>query len=401
MLPDGIKQTIHAYLRDEFEDNRHIYFNQYFSSKNLKSDTLEEVVEEIHGRNSHSFGDLEADGKFVRVNESPILFWQLPKERWLIVFSSKQPQSLRRRIQKLDNYIGWLQEYWIKSDVVDDLYTEFSPDDESVNVERKWDPYHIYQRESEIPQELEQYYNDHIEEFVEKGIEFNIRTPSWMVEDALSQGLQDQLLNKSEISKSRFTYRPESTSLLASDGGDEDEEVEAGVTVRRGGEVVHRSGHPDATFGLIERIENEQDIYSEFDSIVPDSEFESVDDGRMQPVSYEPGKHLRVRFDERQFDENASLTLSNLLTVGQNDVDIHGVILERDELEFVAKAYTAYDGGEFEVHFEEGKFGNATLLIKPISGTTSGLVYFYHKLGEKFDPRISYTIENQSEEGVA
>jgi len=395
MLSKNLKHTIQAYLSEEFDEGRNIYFNQYFSSKSLRDELVRDILEEHIGVSVSSVGDLDGGGALVRISGSPILFWELPKERWLIVYSSEQGRKIRNRLQKIDDYVGWLIEVWIEGDVVDDLYKQFSPQDESINVERRWDPYYIYQRESDIPQELEEYYNEHINEFVEKGIEFNIKTPSWMVNEALNEGVQESLLKKSEISKSRFTYNPQSQGYLASDGGEDDEEVESGVTVRQGGQIVHRTGHPEATFNLIDKIEEKQDYYEEFEEAIPKSDSETLDNGIKPPVSYEPGKQVRIQFKEKEFDENASLTLSNLLTVGQNDVDIHGVIVERDELEFVARSYTSYDTGEYEVRFEKGDFGQATLLIDPISGSTSGLVYLFHKLREKFDPRVSWTVEDR------
>ena len=396
MFSNTIRDNVNAYLNEEFEDDRNIYFNQYHSSKNLSKERIEEILVEHIGVEVYNINQIEGDGQVARIDGSPILFWQLPQERWLIVYSSSQDRRTRSRLQRIDDYVGWLLEVWIRSETVDNLYRSFSPDDESINVERKWDPYYIYQRENDIPEELEHYYNEHLTEFVEQGIEFNLKTPSWMVDSALNEGLRDDLLDKSEISKTRFTFQAENTGPYASDGGVSEEPPEAGVTVRQGGQVVHRSGDSIATFELLDQIERQNQHFQEFSSVIPQQEYDELENGIIVPTNYEPGKILHLEFIEKEFDEEASLTLSNLLTVGQKDVDIHGIIAKRDELSFTAKSYTTYDNGEYEIKFTESNFGNAALKIRPVSGSVSGLTYIFHKLQEKFDPRIQYAVKERA-----
>jgi len=86
------------------------------------------------------------------------------------------------------------------------------------------------------------------------------------------------------------------------------------------------------------------------------------------------------------------------LTVGQDDVKIHGVIQWRDELEFLAETYTPFDEGEYRILFTSGENADgeerASLHIRPRSATAAGLVYIFQKLKEKFDPRVEYEIEH-------
>lgn len=409
MLTQEMKSTVQAYLLAEAEGERggYLYFDFYFSSKTLTGDTVAEFVNKTIGDGDvSSQGEIEQGGFIIRIEGAPILFWELGEERWLVAYSSKgMSQSYRNKLSKANKKIGWLLPAQFESEVVDEIYHDFSPEEESVNIERKWDPYWIYERGSEIPENLRDYYRENINEFVEQEIEFNVKTPGWLVDTAFKQGLQEDLLNKSEISKSQFTYDPSISSQTASDGGVSTEDFKSGVTIRQEGQIVHRSGVPEATFYLLDEMELRDNLFEELSTIVPERESYKRDNGIVELEHFNPGGTLTVTFKEKDFNEQASITLSNLLTIGQDDVELHGVIHWRDQLEFLAETYTPFDEGEYRVLFtsSENSEGQelATLKIKPKSATTAGLVYLFRKLKEKFDPRIKYEINSAPSEGVA
>lgn len=355
MLTKEMESTLRAYLLAETEEgtSSYLYFDFYYSSKDLNEDTATQVLRNaISSGEISSQGPIEDDGYVIRLEGSPILFWQAGEERWLISYSSSElPQSYRRKISKADKKTGWLLPAQFESDLVDDLYHEYSPKEESVNIERRWDPYLIYERDKEIPENLRDYYRENIEEFVEQEIEFNVKTPGWLVDTAFKQGVQEELLNKSEISKSRFTYDPDVSDQIASDGGVTTEDFQSTVTIRHEGQIVHRSGVPEATFRLMDEMEVRDELFEELSSIIPEREYYKRDNGIVEVEHFKPGGVLTLIFNEKKFNEQASITLSNLLTIGQNDVKLHGIIQWRDELEFLAETYTPFDEGEYQILF--------------------------------------------------
>lgn len=403
MISQELREVVSAYFRDEIESRKNLYFEQYHSSKPLDQELVEDLFTDYLSQELRNPpGKIDQGGISVRIDESPILFWEASRERLVIVYSSDISRSLRRGLSDLQKKVGWIIESSIGSEIVDNLYHEFSPDDESVNIERKWDPYHIYKRNSDIPDNLQKYYSDNIKEFVEQEIEFNLKTPQWMVEDALKEGVQEELLDKSETSKSRFVFDSMKRGVRQ-DGGAVADTGTASVTVRRKGQVVHRAGNPGATFDMIKEIEDREETLDDFEEVLPKREYSETDSGIRTLSSYEPAKALRVVFRKKEFNEEASIKLSNLVTVGQNDVDLHGVIESRGDLWFFAKVHSVYDEGEYEVlfvgedcpEFDSGFDQHAVVYIKPNSGTASGLRYIFRKLSEKFDSRVTREVVEQ------
>jgi len=402
MLSQDIRSTIRAYLLEDDDDGTqsgNLYFEFYFSSKKLNSDNVLAFLSRVLPDSSPSDPtSLDDDGLAVRISGAPILFWEVRENLWFVTYSSSSlDKKYRNKLSDSHKKIGWILPSQFDSDVVDEIYHEFSPEDENVNIERTWDPYWIYERSSDIPENLSNYYHDNIEEFVQKEIEFNVKTPGWLVDTAFNQGVQEELLNKSEISKSRFTYQPDQASQTASDGGVASADFSSKVTVRQRGEVVHRSGVPDATFSLIDEMGIHDDLFQELSSIVPERQSHQRSNGVIEIDSFQAGGSLEIVFKNKDFNEEASITLSNLLSVGQDDVDLHGVIEWRDDLEFLAETYTPFDQGEYRIlftHTDEEEEGERLpkLEISPRSATTPGIVYLFRKLKEKFDPRIEYEI---------
>jgi hypothetical protein len=402
MLNYNIRDTIEAYLEEALDSSeRNIYFEQFHSSKSLTPERVSDLLaNKLSCEISSEPDELEGGAIITRVKKAPLIFWELSGDRWLIVYSSSLDRRVRDRLSNLSKKCSWILDVWVPSEIVNELYHENSPKHEDVNIERKWDPYYIYQRTSDIPDNLLEYYNENINEFVEQEIEFNLKTPQWMVDQALKEGVQEDLLEKSEIEWSRFTYTADEE--LRQDGGVLSQ-PESTVTVRGGGQVVHRSGTIDATYDLLSTIDSKNDLLSKFDSIVPEHSFEEKKEGIVTPKSFREGSVLKITFEKKEYNEEASIKLSNLLTVGQADVKIHGVIKDRGDLWFLTNSYMTYDGSEFEILFtseEDPPFQNeyrkhASLYVRPISGTTAGLVYLYHKLKEKFDSRTDYEIVEQ------
>lgn len=404
LISTQIQSTLEAYFEDEIESaDRNIYFEQYHASKELKPDILSSLFSEELGRELVTEPTtIDPNGFSVKIDAKPILIWPISESRWLFAYTSDLNRRIRDQLSSLDKRISWLLDVWIPSDIVNDIYSQYSPQEGSINLERRWDPYYIYQRTSDIPDNLAKYYNENINEFVEQEIEFNLKTPQWMADEALKEGMQEDLIEKSEISKTRFTYAPE-RDLARSDGGAQAELGQSNVTVRNGGQIVHRTGEISATYNLMNQFDTEQHLYSEFEEVVPQQEYTQHDSGIVDLSHYDRGRVLEVVFDKKPFDEEAHIKLSNLLTVGQSDVKIHGVVKNRGELWFVTSTHMAYEGGEYEILFAgtdspnsqlDGE-QNAALYIKPISASTEGLVYLFHKLREKFDSRTTHQIIDQ------
>ena len=404
MISPTIRDTVVSYLADDFDEVRkNVYFEQYHSSKNLSVELAEEIINEFvvdKTTSTSSPRELDEGGVIIRIKSEPVLFWELPNDRWLIVYSTSIPSSYRNKLSDLDNRVGWMLEAWFPSDIVDNVFHEYSPEHESVNIERKWDPYHIYKSTSDIPENLQGYYEDNLRDFVEQEIEFNLKTPQWMVDNALEQGIEEELLNKSEISETRFTY--EGTSGVLQDGGVAVDNPNSTVTLKKSGQTVHNSGQPNATMDLLEEIDSRDNIEEELEEVLPKQKLEEADSdsGILKISDYKPAKVLKVSFTHRRYDESASITLRNLLTVGQNDVDLHGNIIQNGDLWFYAKTHSIYDSGEYEILFLNDdcppyspRFdSHAAVYLKPKSGTAPELKYVFRKLLEKFDPRAKYEI---------
>lgn len=400
-LNQDTRDTIRATLSEELTDGqKNVYFRYYVSSKDLTANLIESIITDAVDTNSPSIGEENSQTFSAWYQQQPIYFLNLNEDRWLLVFSSSLKSALQNHLLSLDSRYGWLIESWIPDEILTQVYQEYCPEDKSVNIERRWDPYWIYQRGSDIPQELQDYYENHIDEFVEKEIKFNLQTPKALVDDALQAGVKDHLLNKSELSETRFEMRIPKSDLMVSDGGiladtslSEDQYNRARVKVELNGEIVHNSGDPEAVFFLLNEIERRNNIYDELDNITGDRDYEEFENGMARLKSYSPPKVLKVSFTAKDYNEEASIKLSNLLTVGQDDVELHGLIKDRNRLDFISETYTVFDNGECDILFTESN-DSPTLYIRPTSTTTAGLVYIYWKLKQKFDPRINKEIQD-------
>lgn len=389
MIPAAIKGAVREEFREEIDDGKkNVYFSQFHSSRGLSEETLEEIFGDHLDISGFKISDENDGGYVVRIKGKAVVIWPLANERWLLAYSSSLNRRIRDKLDNLSNKVGWLLDVWIPGDVVNDLFHEYSPEQASVNIERRWDPYWVYERGGEIPDNLQQYYNENYENFVEQEIEFSLKTPKALVDKTLKEGVQEDLLRKSEISESRFTFQSD-TQAYSQDGGIQIASAgsESTVTVRQRGLIVHSTGEADATFELLDEVDSRTNYYEKFESAVPTREYSQREDGSLELDSYSPGKVLKFIFTKEGLDRELSIKLSNLLTVGQSDVDIHGTERYRDQLEFFASTYTSYDDGEYEVYCTEESY-NATLYLKPVSANTSGVLYIFQKLKEKIDPEI-------------
>lgn len=396
-MNEDLRDNVYAYFENDINENRNIYFKKFKSSKEFKEENVTKILEGLGDICKEDLNTIHESGFEVRKEQSPIILWKIEESIWLIVYSSSLSQSTRKSIDKLSNKVGWILDEYFDNDTIDKLYNEFSPDNDSVNIERKWDPYWLYQNSSDIPDEFLEYYQDNIRKFVEQEIEFNLKTPKWLVDDTLEQRVDGELLEKSDISKTRFTFLSQ-RSDIRQDGGVQVDPPESGVTVRQEGQIVHRRGDPDATFEMIDIIDDEESPEVPFESIFDETEYDKYESGIIDIKNHGKNRLLKLLFPKKDFDKESSITLSNLFTVGQSDVDLHGVIKGRDGLEFLSETYTAYDNGKYEI-FLTGEQGNPCLYIQPISGTPESLEYIYKKISQKFDSRIDATITDDVIEG--
>ncbi|MFD1641804.1 hypothetical protein [Halohasta litorea] len=398
-MKEAIRDNVRAYFEQDIDDNRNIYFKRYNSSKEFNKDNIQEIISKVSEVDIEKLSSIDQSGYEIRIDQSPVLIWRLEKSKWLIIYSSSLPQKSRNGIDKLSSKVGWLLEIYFDNTVIDSLYNEFSPNDDSVNIKRRWDPYWLYQNSSDVPDEFLEYYQDNIKKFVEKEIEFNLKTPKWMVDDTLKQRVDNDLLEKSDISKTQFTFLSPKANIRQ-DGGTKAEPSSSGVTVRQEGQIVHRQGNPDATFEMVGIMDDQTNPPVQFEEIFNETEYEQYESGIIDVNSYGKNKILKVEFPEKKFDKESSITLSNLLTVGQSDVDLHGVIKGRDGLEFLSETYTAYDCGKYEILFT-GEGDSPCIYIKPISGTPESLEYIYKKVSQKFDSRtVAKIVDNMSDVGI-
>jgi len=389
MLDENTRYAVKREFQEELSDgNRNVYFSQFHSSKEFSKTNIFDIFESELDLEDIHIERRSGDCFEVYTGGSLIYIWELPQERWLFVYSTELDRRLRDDLDVLASKIGWLLNVWIPGDIVNDLYDEFTPQQESVSIERKWDPYYIYERGSEIPDSLKEYYNENYEQFVEQEIEFSLKTPKALVNKTLKEGVRDELLEKSEISESRFTFQPSQAALL-NDGGVQvgNADFQSRVTIRQRGVVVHSKGEAEATFNLLDEVDSRTEYYEEFDNAIPNRTYSTSEDGSVEITEYSPGKVLKFTFTEKGYNHESSLTLLNLLTVGQSDVDLHGTVEYQNDLEFFTRTLTSYDEGEYEILFTEEDY-LPTLYVRPVDGETSGLVYLFQKLKEKFDPRI-------------
>lgn len=398
MLSKDTQETIKAYFEEELESGRkNVYFDLYFSGKVVSPDRVQSILEDITGEEVGEGTQLEDGILLFRIAEEPVIFNQVSEDRWLVIYSTSLRDRDRKDMSDLAGLRGWLIESWIPSGVVEGLYREFAPGNESVNLERRWDPYWIYQRQGEVPDDLARYYSDNIEEFVEQEIQFSLKTPRRMVDQALRMGVTDELLDKSEISKSKFKIQIPESEEIQSDGGilsaspGSSNRPTAGVMVRRSGKVAHTSGGVDATFYLLEELDRRNTIQADLREVVGEHEYREHENGILELERYTPSKVLKIAFKEKEYNPEASIKLLNILTVGHNDVELHGITVYQDELEFAAESHTVFDGGEYMAVFTESEVDGVprpTLYLRPEQASVAGLAYVFQKVLEKFDPRV-------------
>lgn len=399
VLSRDTKDNLQAWLADEFKEGAtNVYFQHYTSSKRLNKERVENVIDDI-SENAPTVGERGSNTFSAWFEQQPVLFFQSTEERWIVVYSSRLRDTIQSNLSSLDRIYGWIIKSWIPDWVLTEVYKEFCPESAGVNIERRWDPYWIYQRGSDIPDELQDYYEEHIGQFVEQEIKFNLQTPKGLVDDALREGVKDEILEKSELAETRFEVQIPKSEIAFSDGGiltdapiSEDQFNSARVQVGLEGEVVHSSGDPEAVYFLLDELDNRNQIYQELGQVTGSRDYERFDSGIARLSSYTPAEVLRLIFPHQEYDEEASIKLQNLFTVGQDDVELHGLVKDRYGKEFLAETYTVFDGGEADVLFTEFE-GRPTVYIKPRSTSTAGLVYIFWKLKQKFDPRVEKSIE--------
>jgi hypothetical protein len=383
MAPEQINNLIETYYSEETRKNGYIYIYNYFSSKSLSEANVSKILQEVLDADIKTINE-EDKTEVLEILEENVVIHEIDEERWILIYDSSLPSGIRKKLSTLSQRIGWLLEGWARGEVIDDLYREYAPDDEKVRIKKEWDPYWVYDKGSEIPTELQAYFDENSDKFEEREVEFSIKTPKKMLGEVLNSSIEEELREKSETSQSKFEF------VLPNPGV-------ANLTLTRHGGVTHRSGNTKATVKAFGRIDEDiRSLRQEFEPIIPEKDYKSFESGIKRVSSYSPSKVLKLRFEERRFDEESSITLSNLLTVGQNDVELYGTILWREDKEFVAETRISYDGSEYEIYFTS-EDSRPVLYIEPVSGTVSGLIYLFKKLKEKFDPRIERDILKSSE----
>jgi hypothetical protein len=384
MTLEHVEQTVDDHFGDEIDEGRNIYFQIYYSNKSVDSvDFIEILSRELR---TEEVDILESnDGQVViQIENQPVVVLELSYGNWLFIFTSVLSNAKRRNLRQLSNRIGWLMEAWVPSDTVEDLYKKYADEREKVRIKRRWDPYYLYQNYSNVPSEMQQYYEENLDDFEEQKTEFSLKTPRRMVDEVIDRRLKDDFIQRSEVAESRF-------NVHLSNPGD------AAVTVDQNGSVIHRSGTPNATIKVLTHVQEENErLHSEFSEVVPEREYQKTEAGMVSLESYQPPKILRLTFADKAYNEEASIKLSNLLTVGQNDADFHGFISSRDGLEFRCRTYVVFDQSEYEILFTEFQH-HPTLYIRPVEATVDGIIYLYHKVREKFDTRVERDIIEEEE----
>jgi len=380
MLKEKIRPLIERYLSKDVDLGKHIYFKHYYSSIPLEeADLVDILIKELNINSPIKEISKRDYSRIITVNGENIIFYAISNEDWLVIFSNALPHQICKNLKELSKKVGWLLDAWIQGETLEQVYKEYSSEDDKVNIKRKWNPYWIYKNYSRIPTEMQKFFEEHMDQFVEQESEFSLKTPKRMVDKFFKSGFKKELLELAEISQSKF-------EIHLSNPGD------AKVTLEKDGMVVHRAGDLNATLTVLDKAENGiYPLYKELEQIIPQKDYKYYESGIIDINSYLPSKILKIKFTDKQFDEGASIKLSNLLTVGQSDTEIHGIIYKQKGLEFVAYSYLVYDNSEFEILFTE-ESNNPVLYIRPINTTITGLLYLYRKLKEKFDPRIERQI---------
>lgn len=375
MNTNRLEGAVKQYFHSDVEDDRNLYFKVYYSNKAVASVDFQdffvdwvtdEDIEVVENREDKVV--IQADGK-------KIVIFGLPYDNWLLVYTSALPEPIRKDLGRLNDRVGWLTDAWVPGETVESLYEGYSEKRDKVRIKRRWDPYYLYRHFSSIPPDMQEYYEENLTKFEEQETEFSLKTPRWMVADVLDSQMTDDFLQRSEVAESRFDVH------LSNPG-------ESGVTVNQSGQITHRSGKPDSTIKIVnEVLGKDEELHSEFKNVVPERGYASTDGGLVLVDSYEPPKILRLRFPRSKYNEESSIKLSNLLTVGQSDANFHGFVSGRDGLEFRCHTYNVFDRSEYEILFTDYA-GDPALYIRPIEATVDGVIYLYQRLRSKFDTTI-------------
>lgn len=382
---ERLGEVVDEYFQSDVDDDRNLYFKTYYSTRPVESvDFLDFLSRQVEGGIDLRIISESKDEVIVQADEKTIAVFGLSYDNWLIVYTSALHDGLRKDLGRLGDSVGWLTDAWVPSETVESLYRDYSEDRDKVTIKRRWDPYYLYRNFSTIPPDMQGYYEDHQTKFEEQETEFRLRTPRWMVDDVLKSQLSKEFLKRSEVAESRFDVH------LSNPG-------EAAVTVDKSGQITHRSGEPNATIKVVNDVLGEdEELHAEFAALVPEKEYYTTDGGMVMLDSYEPPKILRLRFPESKYDEESSIKLLNLLTVGQQDANLHGFVSSRDGLDFRCHTYNTFDRSEYEILFTEFR-GDPALFVRPIETTVDGVINFYQAIKSKFDTTIERETLHETE----
>jgi hypothetical protein len=384
MEQERLEQIVSEHFDEEVDDNRNIYFQTYYSHKPIDNIDFVEFFSDQLEVEDVTHVESNGDTVVVEIGGHRLVVLSLPYDNWLVLYSSALSDSNRYSLRRLSNNIGWLMDAWVPGETVEDLYQKYADEQDKVRIKRRWDPYYLYQNYSKVPAELQEYFEEHLDQFEEQETEFSLKTPRRMVDDVLDTRLTEDFIERSEVAESRF-------DVHLSNPGD------AAVTVGQGGSVIHRSGEPHATAKVVNEIQQENErLHQEFREIIPTREYEETSGGMVGLSHYEPPKVLKLTFPQQPYNEEASIKLSNLLTVGQSDAELHGYVSSRDELEFRCRTYITFDQSEYEISFRANRH-HPTLYIRPVDATVDGVIYLYHTLKRKFDTQIDHEILEEEE----
>lgn len=384
MNVDRLREVVDEHFDSDVKAGRNLYFKTYYSTRPVTAVDFGEFLSDDISPNEIDLVTSEGDNPevLIRTGEgNVVVIFGLPYDNWLVVYTSALEDNLRDKFGRLGDSVGWLTHGWVPSETVQNLYEAYSKEAGKVTIKRRWDPYYIYKNYSSIPAEMQEYYEENLTKFEEQETEFSLRTPRWMVDDVLDSQLSEEFIKRSEVAESRFNVP------LSNPG-------EAGVTVDQSAQVTHRFGEPKATLNVVsDLLGKDMELHREFEDIIPKKEHTSTSGGMLRVDSYDPPKILRIKFPESQYDEESSIKLSNLLTVGQSDANFHGYISDRDGLDFRCRSHNTFDRSEFEIEFTQYQ-GDPTLYIRPVEATVEGVINLFQTLKSKFDTTVDrHTLE--------
>lgn len=401
MLSNEAKRQIADLFEKAIEaDRRRIYFDRYHSAQTLEGVNLaEEFSKELNPPEMTEVNIDLTSARLLESNGDPILFISQRDGIWSIIYSSLLDSSTLNNLRRLSKHKGWLLNAWIPGEIVDQIYEEFCPEEQSIRLTRDWEPYHLYKRNPKVPDELQQYFAENEREFAEQGVEIQIDSPKWLLEESLNDVMTPFLKERAETSESSFIMEAPPEMGIKTDGGVMSHSggaanplaVQSRVVVQQDAQITHSSGDIGATFRLVDEATSRAlEIYDDFEGLSTDRRYEGSDNGVFRIAGYEPPKTLKVTLEGHEFDEKSSIKLSNFLSVGQKEVDIYGIIAKRDGLSFNVETHLPFNGDTYDITVTKSE-GNTTLYIRPTRGSTTGLVYLYRKIQEKIHPSIDFS----------